>query len=86
MCDAQENYDLGVFFEGLVSYTPFARLLHASFTTLTRLLHPSYTPLTFLLHASCTPSGELPPRRIFREPADGREGQHLQRLTSRTRH
>ena len=31
-------------------------------------------------------SGELPPRRVFREPADGREDQHLQRLTSPTRH
>jgi len=31
-------------------------------------------------------SGELPPRRVFREPSDGREDQHLQRLTSPTRH
>ena len=31
-------------------------------------------------------SGELPPRLVFREPSDGREDQHLQRLTSPTRH
>ena len=37
------------------TYTPLARLLHASYTPHTRLLHASSTPLTRLLAASYTP-------------------------------